>query len=133
MPKITEAKMVIVATGRYLRVKSDTGTHEFLIPCGMTPSEGVSAALIEAKRVAAQWQKQATLLASVAEFIEAQASNKPETLYRVCYMEQGTGQYTGVSRDRAKAEEAFRRFRSYTRAWLQESTDGGKLWRTLDV
>lgn len=56
-----------------------------------------------------------------------------QPLFRVSYPERGRTAATGMYFNREKCEETLRSFRSNGKAWLQESSDSGRTWRTLDV
>lgn len=66
-------------------------------------------------------------------YLVPRVAKAPAPLWRVRYMEKGTGEHTGYYQSRDGAEAALMSFRRYTKAWLQESTDNGRTWKTLDV
>lgn len=55
--------------------------------------------------------------------------------WRVYYIVNGTGRYTGVSYDHAGALKALSSMRASSdrgkTAWIQHSADNGRTWRTL--
>lgn len=57
----------------------------------------------------------------------------PPTLWRVNYMNQGTASYSGQYLSRESCLRALSSFRGYTRAWLEQSDDQGRTWRTLAI
>jgi hypothetical protein len=70
--EVKSASVMIIATGTYLRVTTNLGTHQFLMPDGSkSVLEGIQQRVVETKKTAEQWQRQLQLISAVSAYVEA--------------------------------------------------------------